>query len=384
MSMLLLMPWCPIETEIDVGDVKIVPYELTKPYDSLTPTMWRRIKAIMGMYRNLQGSKIDRAGLVKTQNKSITDDLSQEEIDTAYESIALTCFSGLSNRTYFNPVGPYCNSDCFTMYVQKFGRENFTTLTPRRREGQNMDAWPIREVKLSVPANCRPIQNIAIDHNLLDALLKLRAQLASDSWIRWHNAILCFNQANTDSENVRYQVEWVLLCSAFEHLMGTKPNAKDVARSFSEIIVPAKSLLAHEAKRCKHAQRKVSNSLRYEWLCEFYRIRGDYAHGKLKTKQPMTWNTLEHLVLGTIAFPLVIKCLLTKKSCYEMTVEDRAQIDAFEEFADTVEFCKRPNYRKSSMDSFWQRYVIKRKREATIQQVYQRHMARRSEKKESS
>jgi hypothetical protein len=377
MSMLLLMPWCPVEREIKVGDVRILPFKRSKDCDCLTPSMWRRIKIIMGMYRDLHGNKIDRAALVKFQSKSVTDDLSQEEISIAYELVTLACFCGLTNREYFNAVGSYCNSDCFTLYVQKFARDNFTALTPRRREGQVLDAWPMRGVKLSVPVNCRSIQGITLDQDLLSTLVNLRKKLSYKAWARWHNAILCFNQANTDSENVRYQVEWVLLCSAFEHLMGAKANAKDVARRFSEIFVPANPLLVSEAKKIKHNPKKEDNPLRHEWMSEFYRIRGDFAHGKLSTKQPMIWDALEHLVLGTIAFPLVVKCLLEKESCYKMTIEDRAQIDAFEEFADTVEFLKPPNDSKGSLDSFWWRYVTKRRWKATTQQIYQQHMARR-------
>ena len=90
---------------------------------------------------------------------------------------------------------------------------------------------------------------------------------------------------------------------------------------------------------------------------EFYRVRGDFAHGRLRTRQPLTWNPLEHLVLATIAFPLVVKSLLAKTKGYRFTTEDLAQIDSFERLADTADFLRPPADRKGSMDSHWARIL---------------------------
>ena len=89
---------------------------------------------------------------------------------------------------------------------------------------------------------------------------------------------------------------------------------------------------------------------------EFYRVRGDFAHGRLKTKQPAVWNPLEHIVLATIGFPLLVRCLLKKKAKYQVTDSDQAQIDAFEKLA-AEQFLRPPADQKNSMDSIWFRLV---------------------------
>ena len=61
------------------------------------------------------------------------------------------------------------------------------------------------------------------------------------------------------------------------------------------------------------------------------------------------WNPAEHLVLSAIAFPLLVKCMLSKKGMYALTDHDRFVIDCFEEFADTKDFMERP---ADSHDSF--------------------------------
>ena len=96
------------------------------------------------------------------------------------------------------------------------------------------------------------------------------------------------------------------------------------------------------------------SSIRYEWMREFYRVRGDFAHGKLKTMQEMAWQPLEHVVLATIAFPLVIKALLEKAGRYTLTNYDRATVEAFERVS-AEDFLNPPANGESSMDSWLSR-----------------------------
>ena len=182
-------------------------------------------------------------------------------------------------------------------------------------------------------------------------MVNFRDSSLNKSWSRWQNAISCFNQANTDNDTVRYQVEWVLLCSAFEHVLEAKSEAKDVARKFSDLFSPTKPLLSSGAKRKSNKRWDTDKPLRFEWMKEFYRIRGDFAHGKLITRQSTAWEPLEHFVLATISFHLMVRILLSKKGHYTLTNNDQAQIDAFESVANEA-FLKPPQDQKNSMDSW--------------------------------
>jgi hypothetical protein len=355
MSMVAFLPWCKIKKAYDVGEVQLLPFERHKPIDGLDEAAQGRVNTILATYKTIEGNPVDSAAIVRYGEKLPVDDLSEEERKTIRELMVLACFCALARREYFNSLGPYCNSDSFALYVQKFDKADFTALATRRREGQTLSGWPIDEIMIAVPTHCDAIREVSLDEAFLKALTVYRAQSQDDEWARWQNAISCFNQANTDSENVRYQVEWVLLGSAFEHLVGATSDAKDVADKLSKILTPKQSLLAYQTNRRSDRRTDHTKPLRYEWMREFYRVRGDFAHGKLTSRQPTVWNPLEHLVLGTIAFPLVAKCLLQKAGKYTLTTDDQVQIDVFEALADTKDFLRPPSDQKNSLDSHWKR-----------------------------
>jgi hypothetical protein len=82
---------------------------------------------------------------------------------------------------------------------------------------------------MSVPAHVSPVRLVSLDLRLLDALVA--------------------NQGNTDSDAFRYQVEWGLLCSAFERLLDAASDYDDVAAKFAGTMVPSNLLLARDARR---------------------------------------------------------------------------------------------------------------------------------------
>jgi len=369
MLILQFMPWCRIDKTYAVGDVTIIPFRRDGPVEGVNAVTTSQIKTILASYKNLEGQPVREAALVRYTDRPLLADLSDDELEITHEWVELACFCGLAKREYFNQLGPYCNTDCFAFYAQGIGEPGFTTIVSRRREGRTLNTWPLDKILFSVPVHVSPIDRVALDERLLDGLVAFRKEASDDEWSRWQNAISCFNQANTDNDTIRYQVEWVLLCSAFEHILEAKSKAEDVAKRFTDALVPSTSLLVGKAKRYS-AQKKwdVNKPLRYEWMNEFYRIRGDFAHGRLKTRQPAVWNPPEHIVLATIAFPLLVRCLLQKRGKYELTDKDRAQVNAFEELADEP-FLEPPGNQESSIDSVWSRLVNKARSELVKQKV---------------
>jgi hypothetical protein len=367
--MLMFMPWCPINKRYEEGEITILPFERHTPIEGLDDAGQCRVNTIMAAYKDIEGKPVHKAAIVRYGSNSAIDDLTDDDVDVAQELVALACFSGLAGRDYFNSLGPYCNADCFSLHVQKFDKADFTALTTRRREGRTLSGWPIDDIAITVPVHCHVIREVSLDSGLLQVLVAHRAQ-AGNEWGRWQNAMSCFNQANTDSDNIRHQVEWVLLCSAFEHLLSAKPNAKDVACKFTKNLTPSNELLAKDAARCSCQQKQDERSLRYEWMREFNRIRGDFAHGRLDTRQPTTWNPLEHVLLASIAVPLLVKSLLNRACKYKLTDDDHAQIDVFERFADITEFLKPPPAQKGSLDSHWKRLVDRRKSDIGFKQAF--------------
>lgn len=368
MSMVAFMPWCRIDKTYKVGEIQIVPFERHKPIEGLDGTAQCRVSTIVASYKTIVGKPIDRAAFVRYGDSSLIADLNGEEQETIHELVTLACFCGLARREYFRQGGHYCNSECFSLYLQKFDEADSVSLRTRRREGHTWDVWPIDDIATTVPAQCQPIQKVNLEETLLKGLVAHRAQSADEEWARWQSAISCFNQANTDGENFRYQVEWVLLCSAFEQILGARPDYKDVAQKFADAVVPSSPVLVCNAKHRPGRWPDADKPIRYEWMKEFYRIRGDFAHGRLQTKQPSVLNPLEHLVLAAIAFPLLVRCLLNKKRRYEFTDNDLAQINAFEKLADE-RFLEPPSNQENSLDWMWPRLVQDAKSEVLVRKA---------------
>jgi hypothetical protein len=323
---------------------------------------------ILSSYKNLEGHPVRNAALVRYASKSFLADLTDDELELTREYAQLACFSGLANREYFNQLGPYCNSDCFTLYGQRFDDLTFVAITTRRREGRTLDGRPLANTTYSIPVHVSPVSRVSLDEPILTAFLNFRTSSSTTEWFRWQNAISCYNQANTDNDSIRYQVEWVLLTSAFEHLIGARSAAEDVAKNFSELFVPRSPMPVSVAKRQSTRWSNKTQSLRYEWMKEFYRIRGDFAHGKLNTQQPAVWDPLEHIVLAAIPFPLVVRLLLHQRQLYTLTGDDMSQIDAFEQLADE-QFLNPPDKQRSSIDSVWSRLRHKAKSDAVFHKL---------------
>ncbi len=355
MPMLLFMPWCVLDRSCDIGEIEILPFERDVAFAECDDNVLRDLNTLLASYRTIQGESVRRLAIVRWKGSSPIDDLTEDQIGTAYDLMMLVNFAGLSARELFNPIGSYCNSDRFSMFVQKFKDATHTALTTRRREGNQISVWPTDGVAMVAPPHCDTVRAVTWDEALLTALLAKRANANTNEWSRWQSSISCFNQANTDSEGVRPQTEWVLLCGALQHLLNAGSKDKAVATDFAGVLVPNREILISDAKRRLPSWIDGTKSLRYAWMKEFYGIRGDFAHGRLNTQRPAAWTIHEHLVLGSIAFPLIVKTLLRRSGEYEFTRDDEVQQNSFESLADTANFLRPPDGQQGGLDSHWAR-----------------------------
>jgi len=348
------MPWCPLDRDYTIGEISLIPFDRTAKNERYDHTELSHVLSILSSYCDLAGQPNRKMSLVKYQERSVFSDLTSEEFEIARELVELGCFSGISKRTYFS-FGDYCNASNFTFYGQKFALgSNHTAIVSRRRDGQNSSMRSIGKTIFSIPVQASPIQQVKLDEQLLTSLVAFRGASDNKEWSRWQNAIACFNSANTDADNVAYQVEWTLLCSAFERLLGADSKAVDVATKFSDVFLPTNPLIVGSATRKSSRWKDPAKSLSFEWMREFYSVRGDFAHGQLDTGQPLAWQPLEHLSLASIAFPLVVKCLLRLHGTYTLTDDDSTEIDAFECLADSPLSTDPPDSH-GSLDSWWVR-----------------------------
>ena len=362
------MPWCPLDKEYAISEISLIPFDLTAMNEQYDSTELSQVLSILSSYRDLKGRPNREMALVKYRDKSVFSYLTSEEYEIAHDLAELACFSGISKRTYIS-FGEYCNATNFIFYGQRFtiGSEH-VAVESRRGDGRTSDMRAISNTVFSIPVQANPIRRVTLNEQLLASLVAFRETADSKVWSRWQNAIACFNLANTDADNITHQVEWTLLCSAFERLLDADSKAVDVATRFSNVLCPANPLAVSGAKRKPSRCTDMAKPLRFEWMREFYSVRGDFAHGKLDTGQPLAWQPLEHLALARIAFTLLVKCLLSKGEKYALTEHDQVEIDAFECLADSPLLSDPPDS-QGSMDSWWLRCLEKARWEQTTIQA---------------
>lgn len=330
MAVLQFMPWCHLDREYHVGEIALIPFDRDGPISGLDAPTSTWVRLILRSYRTISGFPVSHAALVRPPSKDLLADLSDEERSQVHELVQLAVFSGLANRAHFDALGNYCNADCLQLYTQQFRDEPTRgLLITRRLGGEAYLSLPLAELAHSMPPHV-PQKEFKLDEGLLAALADHRARADSDEWGRWQNALTCFNRASTDDGNSMYQNEWVLLCSAFEHILKAKTDYDDVAERFVATIQAPKTILAIASTRRNERWQDRGRPLIQEWMREFYRIRGDFAHGRLATRQPLCWEPAEHIVLAAIAFPLLVRSMLQTAVGYTLTDEDLSQLSVFE------------------------------------------------------
>lgn len=179
-----------------------------------------------------------------------------------------------------------------------------------------------------------PIPN-DLDIPLLRALL---AAEKSDDWECFTESILNFNLANTDSPDMSQHIEAVLLVSAFERILKCGHGKEDeLAQRFSEQLHPSQERLWGDCARLASSncgpRFQAASSIREIWIRDFFRLRGDSAHGWIHHRYPAIWLLHEHLLLGSYAFPLLVRSILGKDKLYSVTKDDQFEIDLFERLA---------------------------------------------------
>ncbi len=366
MALLQFMPWCQMKKAYKMGEIDLIPYSRSNSTGEFSPETVELIDQILSPYKDIRGRSINKCTIIQYGENDILDDLTEEQMEVTRELVQLVAFSGLANRD----SGSYCNLDCFSVYGQRRSSKNkkMIAIISRRRGGRALLAVPIDEVVFSVPPHVSSIKGVDLDEPLLEALGSFRESANPNDWPRLQNAISSFNLANTDSELFNYQTEWILLCSAFERVLGAKSNDKDIATKFTSAITPANGILAPTSRR-KIERWQTERPLRYEWMAEFYRVRNDFAHGKLSTRQPIAWNHSEHIFLACIGFPLLVRSILANDSIYNLSETEQSEINALEVLMDQPDFLSEPPDASSILDTYWSKYVSKAENEIFWQKM---------------
>ena len=177
------------------------------------------------------------------EGKPLVERLTPEQSLALIDCTQIGVLSALATRDYSGlpHITPYCNSDNFELISIEFvvpGEKHF--LRHRVRDLVTGTAVSQRS-SIQIPYHVSNTLGIYIDQRLVAALLNHRSALLGGSnasqWPRWQEAIYSFNYANSDRSIVPQQVDWLLMCSAFQRVLDATSDAADVAKKFHNILI---------------------------------------------------------------------------------------------------------------------------------------------------
>jgi hypothetical protein len=344
-QMAAMLPWLVLPELIQTAAFSLVPFIRGREPAGGGTLLQTQLDAAFSPFQ-ICGRSVNRGTLLKLAGRDLTGDLVAleengprlEPIDDAFEFAEVAAFAGLASRDFTLPADAgYCNRSDFALFVQQFvGMPDGAATVRRRRHTEGTGVLVVGEVyHVSIPPAASRNQPTPLDRPLLRALVSARGQA---SWQeRVWEGIWQFNHANTDSDDIRPQMECVMMVSAFERLLGCESGHEaELADAFIHTLVPA-APISWESSPRRASKPKVAGSLpvRQIWIRDFFQRRGHSAHGRLSTPSghDLAWDLDEHLLLGAIAFPLTLKCVLMREGLYTLTADDRRCIDAFEALA---------------------------------------------------
>lgn len=358
MPSLNLLPWCRLEKGYRVGELTLQPYSAGEQLPGLDDTVLaEHVKSIVQGYRGIEGKAFGRSAVAFLSDGPALKDLSADEEESLSELITVACFSSLANRDLASAGGHYSNSTRFALYRHRFERAgDFTSLVYRRRDGRIRDGRYLPELRFTAPLETSSLTNVVLDEPLGRDLAAYRSSASERDWGRLFNALTWFNFANSDSETVSEQMEWVALASALQELMNCQSNAADFAKELSARLQPREVLVSSNSRRNKGMWKEPERSLLHQWAYEFYSVRGQFAHGRITARGQDGWTRTEHLTLASMAFPLLVRQHISQGAA--LGSRHKAESRGFEQLLD-CDFLRPPDPHSEDQRYPWDKIVAR-------------------------
>jgi len=169
--------------------------------------------------------------------------------------------------------------------------------------------------------------NVSLAHSL-EAILEQETEDAAAV----RQAIEWFFLANTDMDSMSWQIETVMMASAFEALCQVQdiPRKKDALMEKLPGIFSGR--LTEEVKRPGTDGVEAKRSWKVWWIDEFYWLRNKVVHGGTIDSSRMVWKISEHMTIAVMTLAISLKLLLHEKGRYELSSSDEVLADSIDHF----------------------------------------------------
>jgi hypothetical protein len=295
------------------------------------------ITAILQGYVDMRGQPFGTCVVVTHSDRNPTWDLHDEDHDMIGKYARLLFLSGMAKNDYNTSLGCYTNASTFQFFRQRFAKPvDFIMFGTRRRDGNTIDGgYRHGDVKFPVPPQSKHSRDTCIDTDFAKGLAAA-LEANTDTANRIQAGLVFFSLANTDSDTMEQEAEVILLCSAYEQLLGIEAKARAFNEAIGTFLAPYTSITAAQAITArpgivfeqKYLAAQKAWPVHRKWAEEFYHLRNSYTHGNNPNERTWGWHPLEHLVMGTFLFPLLTKLLLREEGYYILTEDDEGALKA--------------------------------------------------------
>lgn len=337
MGNLVFLPWAKNDKPIAIGEFILTPYERgNEPFGINTPKQ-KLVDGILEPYRAHANKPIKKALILSFKESDLLKELNEDDIAKIYNFSELFTFSNLSSRRYFdNILDEYCNKDAFQIIIQGFGSETEykgSAITRRRRDGSSTTYYTKDALFINKPGHIVSQRKLNTDFVFLESLLKTQEVIAEKEWSAIFEAVISFNLANKDSEEISENIELILINNSFERLLDTNGKEDELGQKLTSILKPEVDLPKDNCEKLKNIEGnrfKKSIYVRDIWVRDLFRIRNNIAHGKLTSQYPFVFSLKHHLLLASLIFPIILKLVISSRGLYTLSDDDTMIINVFE------------------------------------------------------
>lgn len=324
------LPWLACTRELSIGPVRLVPYStIGRPVDGVEFPAYEDLNSIMASYVDIFSEGITRCSLFTVEGRDPPWSIEDSDVEDILSASMGIFLSGLASFS-FDHLGHCPNSTSFRPVFHRFSPPaSFCSIESRTLGGVAGDmGYRFGEFKITEPLQCRG-RNYTFEDGILKALSEYLSKDKDNCESLLAGPVSLFAMARTDDELLHTRPELALTVASIEHLLDPLDRGNSGFADAVTAVLGTGSDLVEDllASRPTAKLKDTRSSPSWAWARDLYLARNAVLHSR--PREEAAWTDAEHIVLATLAFPLLTKGLLSRLGYYKATAEDCGRLYGF-------------------------------------------------------
>lgn len=322
MTAIAFFPWVRIAEPCTIGAIRLLPFLAGSQPGATAYINQSQIDGVLAAYSHSRQHPVTEAMLLEVGNWHLGMPLDDATVDELFRVRTAVVFSALSARSLFRGHFGYTNAQAYQLVVQRFDPDEPTRFAfiTRRRDGGTSHVWAAKHFAFERPHQVAAHERFSLDLELLRALSQPNLQ----GWL--YEALVEFNAANTDSNDIPEHVELVMSKTALEWLLQVGDKWQAFARAIRAIVPTQLEATGPLAQQWTERYPRAPDLLG-AWAQEFSQLRNWSAHADEREDTQFVWRARQHLAFVSILIPLLVKRLLAVDGHYTLTAVDTLKLE---------------------------------------------------------